>query len=149
MDVYCITPPRLELRTKGESVSEAGNRIAQICLYPDQVHVMNSANPRVYLTGPPGTGKTLMLYLKGAEWLKGDDVHILNTCQNSRASSFMLENQLLQTVSTGMAAARPTVIRHDFDFFDEEDDIHTAISVLWTAACNGKLFILADEVDEE
>lgn len=132
-------------------MAAVGQRMAQLCLYPNQVQIMNTANPRVFLSGPPGTGKTVMLYLKGVQWLHaGHDVHIVSTWQDSSAACYVLEHQLLHTESIAKMTNRPSVHRHDFDFdIHIEGDIDVAVDQLKTASLGGQLCVIADEVDEE
>lgn len=124
-------------------MAESGRRVTQICLYPDQVNIMNNNSPRVFVSGPPGTGKTVLLQLKGMQWLKaGHDVHIVSTSKYSRAASYMLEHHLVQSKSRTLC-----VHRHGFDFTNNAEDIGTAISQLERASRDGQLCIIADEVD--
>lgn len=142
VDIYCITPPRLEIRTPGEGVAEAGNRMTQLCLYPEQMDIMNSADTKIFLSGPPGTGKTVMLYLKGSQWLSaGYTVHIVITCKHSRAASYMLENQLKQKFTE--------VKLHNFDFEEMERDVDNAVKKLENTSPGGQLCVIADEVHDK
>ncbi|XP_070176889.1 uncharacterized protein [Littorina saxatilis] len=104
--VFCSSAPRLakahrsDVRTKGEGVTETGNRFTpvDIVLHPGQVQILDNPDMKlVYLTGPPGTGKSLVLLLKAADWLrKGKFVDIVSFRKESLAASFALESQLKQ-----------------------------------------------------
>lgn len=84
--------PRLALKTLSQAVSVTGEcYTAQITLFPEQVNLLNSAQPLVFISGPPGTGKTVVLLLMAIEWLrKGHRVYIVSTCHESLTACRML-----------------------------------------------------------
>nr|KAG5697688.1 hypothetical protein BaRGS_000573 [Batillaria attramentaria] len=56
----------------------------------DQLHVLNSQDKFVFLTGPPGSGKTLVLGLKAVEWAReGDHVVIIRPQGLSKSGRHM------------------------------------------------------------
>ena len=122
VSIHCVVPPRVEVRTEGEAVSELGRRLARLVLTPQQLDLMHRAPPRVCITGPPGVGKTVMLILMGLKWLlEGHDVQVLSTRPASLAASRVMYYQLGMTLktyteSTTSAAA---VHFHHFDFYRE------------------------------
>lgn len=130
-------------------MSEAGNRITQLCLYPEQLDILNRSERRVFLSGPPGTGKTILLKLQGSVWLKkGHDVHVVSTRRESIASSFLLEYQFKMTLRSLVEgrATKPKLYRHCFDFVNSSRDIDTAVRQLSTKANKKNLRIIADEI---
>ena len=56
VSVHCDIPPRVEVRTVGEAVSELGRQLARLVLTPQQLDLMQRDPPLVFLNGPPGTG---------------------------------------------------------------------------------------------
>nr|KAG5712048.1 hypothetical protein BaRGS_020774 [Batillaria attramentaria] len=148
--VFCPEPPRLELRTEGEAVSEVGRRLAHIVLTLQQVDLLHRAERLVCVTGPPGTGKSLLLVLMGLKWLRrGKDVHVVSTKFASFAASRLIEEQLKKTLSE--AEVEPgqvlgTVHFHHFDFWNRDGDIDNAIRVLKAEAKDSELYVLMDEV---
>lgn len=139
-------------------MAEAGERMVKLCLYPEQVDILNRAEPRVYLSGPPGTGKTVMLYLKGMQWLiAGHDVHIVNCSKASRAAGYILEHLLQQTLQVPSAnealdhtpLTPGTVCRHDYYFENSDGDEDIAALELEKASQNKELCIIADEVEDK
>lgn len=133
--------------------------MAQFCLFPDQVEVLNKQQPRVFVTGPPGTGKSIMLYLQGMQWLhEGKDVHVVSIQDNSRAASILMEHLLTQNLrpavpDTGDDALRavyadvPKVYRHAFNFDSHKGDVDSAVDRLAQVARDGRIYILADELE--
>lgn len=143
--------PRLEVRFDDKGKKDMGNRYVQLCLHPQQFDVLNRAPPRLFLTGPPGTGKTLLLYLQGWLWLtRKHVVHVVSTYPMSRAASYLLEHQLLETMTKTRSSEKtqdvPQVVFHDLDLKSNEGDLEFAISRLENAARAGKLHVITDAV---
>lgn len=147
VNIHCLTPPRLEIRTQGDAVSETGERLARIVLTPKQVDLLNRSPPRVVLVGPPGTGKTVVLLLQGLSWLqRGHTVNVVSTWSDSRAAAFSLHHQLLQTRRT-WSRSLPIPARvqlHIYDIENKADDLTKASESLRNSS-QGQICILADE----
>lgn len=149
VEIHCITSPRLELRTEGEGVSETGERMARLVLFPDQVAILNASLPKVFLIGPPGTGKTVVLILKGLSWLQhGHDVMVLSPWSDSRAAAYVIEFQIWQTFiawgrETVGASSNPQVQRIMYDF-KKKSDVDDALTHLRLNTVHPP-HILADE----
>lgn len=141
-EIFCVTSPRLELRTYGEGVAETGNRLASLVLYPDQLEILTSALPLVFLCGPPGTGKTVVLVLQGLEWLRQNyKVHIVSVIPEGNAAAILIETQLQNT----MPAAKSKVCLHNFNLWIT-DNVHSATSsVLQESQQNEQLHVIVDE----
>lgn len=150
VDVYCVNAPRLELRTEGEAIAEAGQRMVRLQLYPEQFGLVHERKSRVCLTGPPGTGKTVVLFLKGLKWLEeGHNVHVLSTWYKSPACSYLIEHQLNKMKEERGGAL---VYRHHYDFVKEgeergrkEDEVKKAVDDLSKFAVDDSLYVIADE----
>ncbi|XP_025092631.1 uncharacterized protein LOC112563103 isoform X3 [Pomacea canaliculata] len=158
--VPCTTPPRLCVKTLGQAVSITGEFYsAQIALFPEQVDLLNSASPRVFVTGPPGTGKTVVLLLMATEWLqRGNDVYILSTWDLSRTACIMLYHLLQQTVNTQRSAGRttgqPRLLYCGFTLLKNDEtnvvsDEEKVVNKLLQAANGGSLYIIVDEAGSD
>lgn len=148
MSVYCISPPRLEVRTLAEALSEAGDRLSRLVLTPQQVALLASPEPRVFVTGPPGTGKSIVLVLKGVQWLKeGEDVHVVSTFSNSLAVSSLIHHQMSLTIkaSEEQGVGKPHL--HNFQFFEDEGQVELAVETMVAAAEKQRVNILVDEYE--
>ena len=150
VSVHCPLPPRVEVRTEGEAVSELGMRLARLVLTLQQVDLMNRAPPLVYITGPPGTGKTVCLLLIGLRWLlEGNDVHVVCSRSGTFAVSRLIQHQLQTTLSADptATAASGKVVFHSHDFFSREAEVDAAVNDLSAAASRGHngLHVLLDE----
>ncbi|XP_025098572.1 uncharacterized protein LOC112566557 [Pomacea canaliculata] len=123
--VPCTSLPRVTVKTLDQAVSLTGEyNVAQITLFPEQVHLLAIAPATVFIAGPPGTGKSVVLFLKGAEWLRcGEYVYIVSIGYGSRAACCMLYHMLLQHVNTQQAAGAPPGQPHllQYDFADDKD----------------------------
>ncbi|XP_025103140.1 uncharacterized protein LOC112569549 [Pomacea canaliculata] len=138
--VPCTFPPLV--RCTGECYT------AVITLFPEQVHLLHTAPPRLFVTGPPGTGKTVVLLLMAIEWLRcGHHVYIVSTWRGSRAVCTMLYHLLLQAVSTlqlpGVSPGQPHLLLYHLDGGKRVDK---AVNDLSQAADGGSLYVIADEV---
>lgn len=138
----------MSVKTLSEAVWCTGEwYTAQITLFPEQVHLLNTAPARLFVAGPPGTGKTVVLQLMGTEWLlNGFEVFVLNTCPEGRAACMMLYHLLLQTVNTRQTAAATPGQLHllQYDFRDGEE-VEQAVVDLSQKANNGLLYVITDE----
>ena len=159
--VHCNVPPRVEVRTEGEAVSEMGQRLAYLVLTLEQLDLMNRAPPRVCVAGPPGTGKTILLVLMGLKWLReGHDVHVFSPYPENRGASYMIRHQLQMTlresttvIGQGLAVpaghqAPGDVKLHRYDFYNGEAEVVKAVQELSAAAAasaTGTLCVLFDE----
>ena len=148
--VHCNIPPRVEVRTDGEAVSELGQRLAYLVLTSQQVGLMNRGPPKLCVSGPPGTGKTIVLVLMGLRWLRqGHDVYVFSPYPESRAASYMIRHQLLMTLRESHTASTTTapgdVKLQLYDFHDGEAEFARAVEDLSKAAQGGTLRILMDE----
>ncbi|XP_025090339.1 uncharacterized protein LOC112561811 isoform X2 [Pomacea canaliculata] len=146
--VPCTSVPHLHVKTLGQAVWLTGEcYTARITLFPEQVHLLNTAFARVFLAGPPGTGKTVVLQLKGREWLwRGHQVYIVSTWWGSRAACSLLYHLLQQSVDT-QSPAQPTrslVRLRQYDF-NLEKEVDKAVNDLSEAARSGVVYVIADE----
>ncbi|XP_025111864.1 uncharacterized protein LOC112574792 isoform X2 [Pomacea canaliculata] len=141
--VSCTSPPRL-----GQAVWWTGEcYTAVITLFPEQVHLLHTAPPRIYLTGPPGTGKTVVLLLMAIQWLCcGHDVYIVSTWYGSRAACSMLYHMILQTIDTQQRETSSPgflyILNYDFNFYE---DMRKAVDDLSHSANEKTLRVIADE----
>lgn len=148
--VPSIMSARLSLRTLGDAVSAAGKAFTCMALYPEQINLLNSSPPRVFLAGPPGTGKTLVLLLKGAESLRhGNKIHVLSTWAYGRSANIMLCHLLKQTVEqlSDSKSANISLSHLELHHLDLEDEESTtkAVSYMADKADNSLLHVLVDE----
>ncbi|XP_025113100.1 uncharacterized protein LOC112575440 [Pomacea canaliculata] len=153
--VPCTCPPRVTVKTLGQAVWWTGEcYTAVITLFPEQVHLLHTAPPRLYLTGPPGTGKTVVLLLMGELWLQsGKDVYIVSTCSDSRAVCSMLYQRLLQIIqwqATGVTQNQLYLRHYLFDKSetvdkDVDEVVDEAVDDLSQAAKGDTLYVIADE----
>ncbi|XP_025113996.1 uncharacterized protein LOC112576017 [Pomacea canaliculata] len=141
--VPCICIPRLSIKTLGQAVWWTGEcYTAVITLFPEQVHLLHTAPPTLFVTGPPGTGKTVVLLLMAIQWLRGGyPVHVMMTCKESRAACFMLHDLLLKTHPTSITQLR--LLQYDLT---PPADISRILTYLSEEASKGSLYIVADEV---
>ncbi|XP_025092362.1 uncharacterized protein LOC112562948 isoform X2 [Pomacea canaliculata] len=147
IEVHTVLKPRVEVRTMGGGVAETGERLARLTLTPRQVDLLSRAPPLVYLTGPPGTGKTVVLVLAGLRWLReGHDVHVVSTWRESRVASYLIQQQLLRTLTAhGDVPQRPRVVRHGYNISSRQS-LDEAVSHLSAMATDDRcLYVLADE----
>ena len=150
--VHCPIPPRVEVRTEGEAVSELGHRLAYLVLTQQQLDLMSCEKKRVCITGPPGTGKTICLVLMGLRWLTdGNDVHVICTRTRTLAISHLIKYQLEASLRADPTAstAQGRVIFHSYDIYfnNNEAEVNRAIGEL-VAACRGQaLHVLMDELN--
>ncbi|XP_025113686.1 uncharacterized protein LOC112575842 isoform X2 [Pomacea canaliculata] len=148
--VPCTCPPRVSVKTLGQAVWWTGEcYTAVITLFPEQVHLLNTAPPRLFVSGPPGTGKTVVLLMMGRKWLlDGHDVHIVSTWWGSLAACMMLYHLLLQTVKTqqsaGVSPGQPHLLQ--YHSYNVGNDVPKAVNDLLQAANGGSLYVIADEV---
>ncbi|KAL8567374.1 hypothetical protein ACOMHN_001762 [Nucella lapillus] len=78
---------RIEVRSQTEAVSEVSRRFRSLLLLPEQVDLLSSSIPRVFLWGMTGSGKTVMLVLKARHWLNsGWDVILINVSYDAPGS---------------------------------------------------------------
>nr|KAG5688058.1 hypothetical protein BaRGS_017812 [Batillaria attramentaria] len=148
VSVHCVVPPRVEVRTEGEAVSEVGERMARVVLTPRQVGLVSRPQRMVCLTGPPGTGKTLLLVLIGLDWLwQGHDVHVVSWWILGLPVSLLIYHQLQMTLQNdpNVPANAGKVYFHHFDLYTANYDVSSAINKLVGAAKNGELYVIMDE----
>ncbi|XP_070207989.1 uncharacterized protein [Littorina saxatilis] len=150
VNVHCNIPPRVEVRTKGEAVSELGRRLALLVLTLQQLDLLNRAPPRVCITGPPGTGKTVVLVLMGLRWLlQGMDVHLLSSSTSTPAISYYTKQQLEETLKQdpNFSASTGRVYGYRCNFFDDNyiNSVEHAVQYLLRNMRNGTLCVLIDE----
>ncbi|XP_025084602.1 uncharacterized protein LOC112558360 isoform X2 [Pomacea canaliculata] len=103
------------------------------------------AYPRLFIAGMPGTGKTVLLLLVATEWLlRGEDVYVLSSCTQSRATCTMLHHLLLQQIQTARCAGTECgqVYYVHYFFCDEVDK---ALDDFLQKARGGSLHIVIDE----
>ena len=150
MTVPCTSPPRVSVKTLGQAVWWTGEcYTAVITLFPEQVHLLHTAPPRIFVTGPPGTGKTVVLLLMAIEWLRcGHHVYVVSTWWGSLAACTMLYHLLLQTVKTqqsaGVSPGQPHLLQ--YHSYNVGNDVPKAVNDLLQAANGGSLYVIADEV---
>ncbi|XP_025107255.1 uncharacterized protein LOC112571998 isoform X2 [Pomacea canaliculata] len=141
--VPCVIAPRLSVKTLSQAVSATGMFFAEITLFPEQMLLLQTKTPLVFLDGPPGTGKTVMLQLMATEWLRDDHpVYIVSTWERSRASCSMLHHLLLQTESP----ATPSKVHLRRFNFGDDKDVEKAVTDLSQDALGKQLHVVADEV---
>ncbi|XP_025102543.1 uncharacterized protein LOC112569087 isoform X2 [Pomacea canaliculata] len=118
-----------------------------MALFPEQVGLLNTAPPTVFLAGPPGTGKSVVLLLMAMEWLRrGSDTRIVSTCRESRAACSMLRHLLQQTVTSLPSDPLPPGQVHLLQYdFQTEDIVKRAVDELVQAAGAGPLHVIIDE----
>lgn len=137
------SPPRLRVKTMNQVVSFTGEcYAANITLFPEQVKLLHSAPPLLFLSGPPGTGKTLMMLLMGKIWLLyGKTVHVVSTWKKSRAACYMMHDLLQKFVK--VPGDKNRIVMYDFT---NEEDVNKAVNELSEEAKkDGSLYIIADE----
>nr|KAG5688055.1 hypothetical protein BaRGS_017809 [Batillaria attramentaria] len=154
VSVHCVVPPRVEVRTEGEAVSEVGERMARVVLTPHQFGLASRPQRMVCLTGPPGTGKTLLLVLKGLRWLRqGHDVHVVSWYFGTLAASRLIYHMLQMSLKDDPSNSTTGYLHfHQYDIDIHEEDVETAVKELTDAATTckeekgeEKLFVLIDE----
>ncbi|XP_070206743.1 uncharacterized protein [Littorina saxatilis] len=147
VSIHCVVPPRVEVRTEGEAVSELGRRLARLVLTPKQLDLIIRSPRLICITGPPGTGKTVVLILMGLKWLlDGHNVHVISTRPASLASSQVMYYQLNMTQQsyTETNEKKAVVHLHRFNFY-EKSEVDRAIGDLTAASLGGKLHVLMEE----
>ena len=126
-------------------MAETGLSISRLALYPDQVNILNNGAHQAFLLGPPGSGKTLVLYLRARQWLQeGKKVQLVGICQQSRAVSALLEQQL-RIKPAGGRVAKGRLFRRQFDFYNKAEDVTDAVNKL---ASTANACVIVDEVGE-
>ncbi|XP_070203660.1 uncharacterized protein [Littorina saxatilis] len=148
VSVPCYNNVRVEVRTAGQAVAELGRRLALLVLTLQQLGLLNRDPPRVCITGAPGTGKTVVLVLQGVRWLReGHDVHVLSTQYPTRAVSTSITQQLGMSLSAGPTPSLTpgSVLHHQYDFQNREEDVEQAVTDLVACLKNGHLYVLLDE----
>lgn len=140
--VFWVSKPRQHFRSEGEGVHETAVRFARFILRPEQVADLNSNKPLVYLCGPPGTGKTLVLVVRARDWwLRGWNVHVLNTHDGSLAASHLIAHQLRESAEP----KGERVHLHVFNF-KMERQVEAAVKCLAGHATGQEpLCVIADE----
>lgn len=145
VDVYCVSAPYLDIRPEKDRVFEKTKGMGRFVLYPQQIYLLNTSQPRVFLSGPPGTGKTMTLILQGLKWLQhGNDVHVVSLWPFSRLVNRVIEHQLGNTFTMWSTGLTSGVILHEFDL-REEDNIDAMIAEIESAGSGRPLRILVDE----
>ncbi|KAK7093785.1 uncharacterized protein [Littorina saxatilis] len=150
VSIHCNVPPRVEVRTVGDAVSELGRRLSLLVLTLQQLDLLHRSPLRVCVAGPPGTGKTLMLVLQGLKWLlQGHDVHVISICPAVVTVSIVIHHQLQMTLGSDPSRSRTPgkVHLHQYNLMRVEEDVNTAVSDLTSAAQDGKLHVLMDEAN--
>jgi putative protein kinase ArgK-like GTPase of G3E family len=89
---------RLEVRTLGQAVSEIARRFSALVLTREQLELLASETPLVFLTGPPGSGKTSLLVLKAVQWVKEGRFVCVLSC-NAGSSAFIIFDQVINNSS--------------------------------------------------
>ncbi|XP_025114499.1 uncharacterized protein LOC112576346 isoform X2 [Pomacea canaliculata] len=149
VSVKCIFPPRVSVKTLSQAVWWTGEcYTAVITLFPEQVHLLHTAPPTLFVTGPPGTGKTVVLLLMAIQWLRcGHHVYVVSTWKGSRLACRVLHHLLLQTIKEDPTTAVSSEHLHllEYDFFNDKKDADKAVKNLSQAATGGELFVIADE----
>ena len=146
--VHCPVPPRVQVRTLGEAVSEIGERLARLVLTPGQLDILTRAPDMVCLSGPPGTGKTVVLVMVGLQWLRqGHDVHVVCTSLAAIAVSRLIYHQLTMTLREDPTTppTAGTVHFHLFDLHSGDSEVARAVTTLVAASRGQQLHILMDE----
>lgn len=147
VEVYCVTAPRLQIKTEWEGVSETGERMARLVLLPEEVELLNRSPRRVFLTGPPGTGKTVLLILQGLNWLqRGYDVHVVSSWSASRAVSYVIDHQLQRTMATwspDIIINRPSAHYHEYEKDQEKNEVIKCL--MKSADGRNPVCVIADE----
>lgn len=106
-------------------VSEAGEVLSRIVLFPEQVDILNSCLPNVFLVGLPGTGKTIVLILQGINWLqRGRSVYVISTWRKSLAASMLIKHQIEKTMHT----SHPELTAQLHNFFLDLEKFDTGIT---------------------
>ena len=147
--VHCPVPPRVEVRTLWEAVSEIGERLARLVLTPGQLDILTRAPDMVCLVGPPGTGKTVVLVMVGLQWLRqGHDVHVVCTLYECIAVCRLIYHQLTMTLRADPTTppTAGTVHFHLFDLLYSGDrEVGRAVTTLVAASRGQQLHVLIDE----
>lgn len=139
----------MEVRNRGDGVSEVGNRLRKLVLTPQQIDLLVTAPSRVFLSGPCGTGKTVVLVLMALQWLhQGHDVHIVSSWVLGLAASYLVHQQLEGTMQAYQNRSQPTgkVHIHFYNFQKGEEEVTKSINDLVNFAKNETLHIVMDEV---
>lgn len=146
--VPSINEPRVSIKTLDKAVAYVGDcYAAHIMLFPEQLELLITAPPRVFLCGPPGTGKTILLFLMALEWLRqGNLVFVLSTWDRSIAASLMLVHLLQEKLEQLQDVDTPGRVQYLYSNFRQKNEVETALDVLKQEARKGPLFIVADEV---
>ena len=139
----------MSMSTESQSVAEVGDRMSRLCLYPDQLRILHTESPCVFLHAPPGCGKTVMLCLKAINWLKaGHNVHIIIVCHEGHAVSRLIEEQTKQALGTETPGCG-TVTRLTFDLGWDPQGVQRrrVIRKLRDAQSHNRLHLIMDEVN--
>lgn len=95
-----------EVRTVADSIHLTGIRFGRTILRPDQLEILKSEYPFVYISGPPGSGKTLILGVKATIWaIAGYQVVIIRSHGVNWGSlvSWTLYEQVIEAVQNTKA----------------------------------------------
>ncbi|XP_025079778.1 uncharacterized protein LOC112555555 [Pomacea canaliculata] len=146
--VPCLSPPRLSLKTLSQPSSSTSLCHAVITLFPEQIHLLNTATPRVFLTGPPGTGKSLMLQLKATEWLRcGRDVVMVRPRGGGGPGCLITYYLLQQTIETLMVPTLKSGQLHLLECdFHYRCDIEEAGTDFLRAVKGRPLYVIVDGI---